>query len=543
MSVSLVGGVRGLSRKEGEKMADEERYDGEYEEKVEGREEVYEEYVLTETPWWMRKAVPLLGSLGFHGVLAWIFTFCLMGVAQLKVEAATFIKTEFMPQQYNPELKRDIFPTPRIECDKMVEHPILPLEEEMAIAKEIPLGTSFENLSTKNLESTSCVDANGLGGGRAGAYGQRSGKGMLPNEGGSPGTESAVTAALRWLYFHQDPNGMWDQDGFDKNCDPKKPPKCDNPNFLSAVSNQHDVGVSALALLAFLGNGHTHRGGQFGRTVQKGLEWLKSQQQSDGSFGSHIAESWMYNHALATLAICEAYAVTRDPRLQRPAQDAVNFIRNAQNPGLGWKYEPRDGKCDTSVTGWIVLALKAAYIAKLEVPKELFDGAIAWFERATDPAGKTGYMKPGDDGSVIRGVNEGFAKLPTMTSVGVICRIFCGQPRESRVLRDGVDILMANLPEWNKPKNDKVDFYYWYYGTYAMFQYGGEKWYKWNKAMKEALLDTQRVGGCADGSWDPIDKWGMVGGRVYATALNCLTLEIYYRYARTVSAITAPVGK
>jgi hypothetical protein len=242
----------------------------------------------------------------------------------------------------------------------------------------------------------------------------------------------------------------------------------------------------------------------------------------------------MYNHALATLAVCEAYAVTRDPKLQKPAQDAVNFIRNAQNPGLGWKYEPRDGKCDTSVTGWVVLALKAAHAAKLEVPKELFDGAIAWFERATDPAtGKTGYMKPGDDGSVIRGVNESFAKLPTMTSVGVICRIFCGQPRESRVLREGVDILMANLPEWNKPKNDKVDFYYWYYGTYAMFQYGGEKWYKWNKAMKEALLDTQRQGGCADGSWDPIDKWGMVGGRVYATALNCLTLEIYYRYART----------
>jgi hypothetical protein len=149
-------------------------------------------------------------------------------------------------------------------------------------------------------------------------------------------------------------------------------------------------------------------------------------------------------------------------------------------------------------------------------------------------------MKQGDDGSVIRGVNESYGKMPTMTSVGIICRIFCGQPRGDRKVLQGVDILMANLPDWNKPKNDKVDYYYWYYGTYAMFQYGGEKWQKWNEAMKKALLGTQRQGGCADGSWDPIDKWGMVGGRVYATALNCLTLEIYYRYARAHEGPNTP---
>ena len=74
--------------------------------------------------------------------------------------------------------------------------------------------------------------------------------------------------------------------------------------------------------------------------------------------------------------------------------------------------------------------------------------------------------------------------------------------------------------------------FYWYWGSYALFQYGGKKWLTWNEAMKNALLSTQRQGGCADGSWDPVGKWGMVGGRVYSTAINTLTLEIYYRYAR-----------
>ena len=81
-------------------------------------------------------------------------------------------------------------------------------------------------------------------------------------------------------------------------------------------------------------------------------------------------------------------------------------------------------------------------------------------------------------------------------------------------------------------KLNHVDFYYWYYATLAMFQMGGDFWRQWNKSMKVALVDHQRTGGDENGSWDPIDAWGFAGGRVYATAINVLSLEIYYRYAR-----------
>jgi len=339
-----------------------------------------------------------------------------------------------------------------------------------------------------------------------------------------PGTDAAVDAALRWLQRHQDASGMWDQDGFDKNC---KGAKCDNgPNFLSILKNQYDVGVSGLTLLAFLRAGHTHKSGTFSETVKKGLDWLLSQQLLDGSFGPRITESWIYNHAIATTAICEAFGLTQDSNLKDAAQKAVDFIKNSQNPGLGWKYEPNSGQNDTSVTGWMVTALKAASNAKLDVAKEVFDGAIAWFDRTTNTAGQTGYMRPGDDGSVLRNINENYAKLPAMTAITVTCRLSLGQSKEEKKVLQGVDILMANLPEWNRPKNDKVDFCYWYHGTSAMFQFGGENWSKWNEAVKKALLDTQRVTGCAYGSWDPVDKWGMVGGRVFSTAINCLTLLI-----------------
>ncbi len=341
------------------------------------------------------------------------------------------------------------------------------------------------------------------------------------------GTESAILAALRWLQLHQDKDGKWDQDGFTKNCDTRRGPKCDGQG-----TSQFDVGCTGLALLAFMGSGHTHRTGLFKNTVKSGLDWLISQQQKDGSLGPRLAESWVYNHAIAACALCEAYAMTGDPRLKATALKAVDFIRGAQNPGLAWKYEALSGLNDTSVTGWMVMALKAAKTSGLTVQQAMFDGAINWLDRVTNPQGKTGYMRPGDDGSVIRGLSEKFAKQPAMTAIGVLCRILCGRKRTDPKIIRGVDLLMKNLPDWNKPQNDKVDFYYWYYSTCAVFQFGGEEWKKWQSPMKKALLETQRVGGCPDGSWDPVSKWGMVGGRVYSTAMNCLTLEVYCRYTR-----------
>jgi hypothetical protein len=421
--------------------------------------------------------------------------------------------------------KDPVLKKPKIEEEGVVEKPIEKLEEDH-VEEEAP-DPSKDKLSEKPLTGEGVTDAYGIGGGSRGAYGQRWAKGALAREGGSPGTESAVAAALKWLHQHQDKDGKWDQDGFSANCDPQEGQKCDKPG-----TGQYDIAVTGLALLAFMGNGNSHKLGKYKNTVKAGLVWLKKQQKQDGSLGKGTVESWVYNHAIGTLALCEAYAMSSDPVLKGSAQKAVDFIVKAQNPNMGWKYEPVDGRNDTSVTGWMVGALKAGKDAGLNVPKSAFDGAVSWLDRATNTAGKCGYMRPGDNGSIIRGVNDRFAKLPTMTAVAVYSRILCGQSRADTKIVKGIEILKQNLPEWNKPKNDKADLYYWYYGTLAMFQYGGKNWQDWNRAMKKALLENQRAGGCANGSWDPVDKWGMVGGRVYSTAVGALTLEVYYRYAR-----------
>lgn len=79
-----------------------------------------------------------------------------------------------------------------------------------------------------------------------------------------------------------------------------------------------------------------------------------------------------------------------------------------------------------------------------------------------------------------------------------------------------------------------MNLYYWYYGSYALFQLGGKPWKEWNEHMRRALLTNQRRGNIdEDGSWDPVGEWGAAGGRVYATAIGAMTLEVYYRFQRT----------
>ena len=63
--------------------------------------------------------------------------------------------------------------------------------------------------------------------------------------------------------------------------------------------------------------------------------------------------------------------------------------------------------------------------------------------------------------------------------------------------------------------------YYWYFGTKALFQIGGNRWRNWQASLRNNVVSGQSK----DGSWSPIGPWGLDGGRVYSTAVCALTLQ------------------
>ncbi len=387
-------------------------------------------------------------------------------------------------------------------------------------------------------------DAIGMGGGAGGTFGGRRGGRMnlARRGGGGRRTENAVLAGLIWLRNHQSADGKWDGDGFQAQC---KKNTCSGVAKLGWV----DPGLTGLATLAFLGAGHTHRFGRFKETVKKAIRYLMKVQSADGLVGGKRGH-YMYNHSICALALAEAYGMTKSPLVKGAAQKAIDWLIKAQNPGMGWRYLEKDGDNDISVTGWCVMALKSAKAAELRVAgsAESFKSAETFVESITDDSYYiTGYRKRPPRGwqgptssrfvADDLGVNtaNSHAANHTPTALATMCRVFFGRSKNDPKLRGGANVLASMLPVWDAGGGGKlnhVDFYYWYYATLAMFQMGGDFWRQWNKSMKVALVDHQRTGGDENGSWDPIDAWGFAGGRVYATAINVLSLEIYYRYAR-----------
>ena len=348
--------------------------------------------------------------------------------------------------------------------------------------------------------------------------------------GGTHATEEAVSEALLWLARHQEHDGHWNVKGFISRCN-------DTPCSGTGTGNC-DVGVTSLALLAFLGAGHTSRSeDRFGVVVQNALAWILLNQDREGAIGDRSPKH-LYNHAIGTQALCEAYGMTGDAELRLAAQKATDFLVAAQNPGKGWRYSPRCGDNDSSVTGWAVMALKAAEWSGLKVPKAAFDGALAWMNEVTDRGNffRTGYTRKNDGKVFCPGKNEAFENHPTPAAISVASRLLIQEQLKDPALM-AVRLLLRDLPEWKK---NKIDYYYWHWGSLALFQFDipqGPAWHSWNESLQSVLVQNQKgtEAGCLKGSWDvDCDRWGFEGGRVYTTAINALTLETYYRYPRMV---------
>ena len=337
---------------------------------------------------------------------------------------------------------------------------------------------------------------------------------LLKLFGGTKQSEDAVGRGLGWLAKHQQSDGRWElHRGYDH-------PGRENLRT--------DTGATALSLLCFLGAGYTHQDGKYKEVVRKGLNWLKKIQKPDGDLHDWQElgrQTAFYAHGQGTIALCEAYGMTRDSALQEPARKALQFIFDSQNEHGGWQYQP-GAVGDLSVTGWQVMAMQSARMAGLEVPDENLTRVQLFLDSVGSQGGRRYRYKAADPESLFS---------PAMTAEGLLCRQYLGWKREHPALQDGVQWLLEeqNLPRWAEGRRN---VYYWYYATQVMHHMEGEAWDKWNTALRDQITSAQVKVGKLSGSWHPSKpqgdnhEYGEAGGRLYVTCLSILTLEVYYRH-------------
>lgn len=323
---------------------------------------------------------------------------------------------------------------------------------------------------------------------------------LVREAGGTPGSEEAVRRGLRWLAAHQRPGGSWHFNHQDGPCRGY----CSHPGKVGSTT-----AATALALLPFLGAGQTHVNGEYQETVRSGLNYLcKRMQQTD--LGGDLQEGTMYGQGLATIALCEAYAMTRDQALEPYCREAIRFIVSAQHKeGGGWRYTPREPG-DTTVTGWQLMALKSGQLTYMPVPSQTMSDVSRFLDGVQSYDGSNyGYQTSGEE--------------PTTTAIGLLCRMYLGWRRDHPSLVRGVGYL-------SRRGTSPTDMYYNYYATQVLHHFGGQHWVKWNERMRDYLVATQATEGHESGSWYLPDKHGDSGGRLYNTAMAIMTLEVYYRY-------------
>jgi len=503
---------------------------------------------LKQSPWWMI-------SIAVH-VLLFVVS-ALLGTETGRTPLAKLVAIEMSPvaDPAVPEPLDDPETEPLVDTDVQAVEPRIVETPETAEKPETDNNLDTNDVYGHVLDGKASGDFDGMansatigtaGGWRGGGFGPGGGRDRKGGKRGTRETERAVDDALRWLAAHQSPDGAWEAEGFGRWCDGK--PVSVGPD--GAGKATYDVGVSGLALLAFLGAGYTQRSeGPYGDVVRRGLRWMVNTQDAEGCFGARSSGHFVYNHAIAALAVVEAYGMTGSTMLKNPAQKGLDFIALARNPYFAWRYGVKPGDNDTSVTGWMMMALKSAKLVvesdvaagrpgSLQFDADAFDGIRAWIEKMTDPdTGRVGYQQRGSGPARPTELVDRFPadRSESMTAVGVLARVFLGEnPRTSDAIQKGAKLMADRLPTWD-PVGGGTDMYYWYYATLALYQVGGAPWKAWDAAMKPAIVDSQRRDGDAcgsKGSWDPIDPWSGDGGRVYATAVNAMCLEVYYRYGR-----------
>ena len=360
---------------------------------------------------------------------------------------------------------------------------------------------------------------------------------LAERAGASQASEQAVERALDWLARHQDSDGRWDggtvkyRDGHVADTDDTFTVHCPPGDICygECYYGEADTALTGLSLLAYLGAGYTHTDGKYADTVGRGINFLRQSQKADGDLrGSSLAVG-MYCHAIATFALCEAFALTGDPALRPAVERGVGFLVRARaKDGEAWRYAPGDPTGDTSILGWAVMALKSAKTVGIPIPPPVQTGIASWLNRVSN----------GRSGGLARYQPAGGAKVtPTMTAEAWACRQFLELGGGPGPASDEAAASLLDSPT----DRGEYNIYYLYYGTLAMYQHGGAAWSSWNGRVRDQVVSRQQTRGHKAGSWDPDDSpYGTHGGRIYSTALATLTLEVYYRFLRLYSTPDAP---
>ena len=276
-----------------------------------------------------------------------------------------------------------------------------------------------------------------------------------------------------------------------------------NPN--GGFGKKNITGATALALMAFMLQGHIPGEGKYGKHMSKAVDYMLSVEKN-GYFHDETSRG-MYEHGLAVLAMSEVWGQSYNPKIRDALKRGVNVILNSQNSEGGWRYGPRPSTADTSVSSMQIVALASAKEAGIAVPdkvlRKALDYIIACEVRST---GGFSYQ-------LLAGAPMGGAAFAR--SAASTLSLILGGERDHPATAGGLAYLNS------QPKSifsgGKNNFYGHYYGTQVMYQNGDKHFNRYYSLIRDSILKQQ-------------SKAGGWGNGVVDTGFAILILGVPYRF-------------
>ena len=287
------------------------------------------------------------------------------------------------------------------------------------------------------------------------------------------------------------------------------------------------LAIMSLAALGHMPDDDTKEGKAIRRAVDFVLH--DKHQDSSGYFGKHY-NSRMYGHGIITLMLAEMMGMganaKQDEKIRLKLKKALELIiwsqkqkkKSNKSQYGGWRYTPNSKDSDLSVTIWQLMALRAAYDAGMEVPKEAIDAAIGYLKEC--------YKSPRKNGKPTN-LKSGFGYIPgrdpkfAMAAAGLLAMQVCGE-------YDALEV--KGTRDWLIDRQLKYHEHYFFYGTYyyAQGMHQAEEKYaeKAKKQVEELLLSNQQP----DGSWPARTGEEKNAGRTYAVSMAILSLSVKHHF-------------
>ncbi|MEX2027183.1 MAG: prenyltransferase/squalene oxidase repeat-containing protein [Pirellulaceae bacterium] len=307
--------------------------------------------------------------------------------------------------------------------------------------------------------------------------------------------DEAIAAGLRFLAQEQQPSGGWRVDAFGES-----------------------TAAASLSVMAFMAAGHVPGEGPYARVLERGIEYVIDHQAPNGMLIHRTSHGPFYSHGISTLMLAEAVGMVDErlaPRCRAALEKGIRLILDAQNipkpdrHAGGWRYQPTSRDSDLSVTGWQLLALRAAKNVGCDVPAESIDRAVQFVKDCFNRESQGFSYQPGG------------SPTPTRTGTGILALEICGDHHSDEALQ-GADSLLR------RPLRFGDDYFYYgaYYCSIGMFKMGGEYWEETKSHLTAILMANQAV----DGSWSAGPGSERSVGKVYCTSMAILALAVEYQY-------------